>query len=535
MTLILSTVILVDSYHRTPLPDGNESNESIRLAHALSSSGLSITLTSLCSVMAFFVGSFVDMPGISAFCIYAAWSFLANDILQFLVFVPLMVIDNRRISKKRNFCCPCFCGHDVVEQELSEIVSGHHADKVSTNSTNISTTVTSVSSEAHPNANGPKATDSARQSSCLSKMLLPVMTNRIPRLLIIALFLCTLFGSIYVIRFVNTESKMSSIVPDGSMVLDFQRALDRGWGGAHVDRLDIVIKNQDFSDIAVRDKVHELIADLESQDDALDAVDHWLDEFAFFLNETALEMDTMDSNTFYRELQSFSNGTRWESEITYDDPLNPMQIKSTRFRMAIGVQVASVAYQQWDEIFDVYFPSVSSGFIFYEASLPQYLQNRMLSLTASNMMFAANGVLCILMLFMDLRVALFLLVIVAMIDVHLMAWMWALDISLESVTFIVLVMAVGLTVDYLIHITNSIVEAQPQGDISRMSHHEFYNSKLQVALDSMGVSVWFVLCDTVSPPFRSLFILRICLHTVYVQQRCPDYVHRSSCFGVQSI
>ena len=86
----------------------------------------------------------------------------------------------------------------------------------------------------------------------------------------------------------------------------------------------------------------------------------------------------------------------------------------------------------------------------------------------------------VLIVFVDLRMALFLLVIVSMIDVHLMAWMWALGISLEGVTFIDLVMAVGLTVDYLIHITHSIAEVQPRGDISRMSDDAIYNSKLEM-------------------------------------------------------
>ena len=53
--LLLWTVILVDTYEQTPLPDGDASNESVRLGNALSSSGLSITLTSLCSATAFFV------------------------------------------------------------------------------------------------------------------------------------------------------------------------------------------------------------------------------------------------------------------------------------------------------------------------------------------------------------------------------------------------------------------------------------------------------------------------------------------------
>ena len=108
----------------------------------------------------------------------------------------------------------------------------------------------------------------------------------------------------------------------------------------------------------------------------------------------------------------------------------------------------------------------------------------------------------VLIVFVDLRMALFLLVIVSMIDVHLMAWMWAFDISLDAISYAVLVMAVGLTVDYLIHITHSIVEAQPQADISRMSDQEIYASKLEIALNAMGISVWFVLFNDGIPTIQ---------------------------------
>lgn len=77
--------------------------------HALAASGLSISLTSFYLSMTFFVGSSIDIPGIRSFCVYAAWSFLANYALQFLLFVPLLVMDDRRIGKKKNFCCPCCC------------------------------------------------------------------------------------------------------------------------------------------------------------------------------------------------------------------------------------------------------------------------------------------------------------------------------------------------------------------------------------------------------------------------------------------
>jgi len=55
-----------------------------------------------------------------------------------------------------------------------------------------------------------------------------------------------------------------------------------------------------------------------------------------------------------------------------------------------------------------------------------------------------------LLLFIDLRMALCLLLLVAMIDVHLMAWKWSFDIVLDGTLYFVCLMAVELPVEYSI-------------------------------------------------------------------------------------
>ena len=71
-------IIIVETLDRTPLPDKDPNKQDVRLANAMQHAGLSITLTSLSSMVAFAIGSFVDMPGITSFCAYASLSFGAN-------------------------------------------------------------------------------------------------------------------------------------------------------------------------------------------------------------------------------------------------------------------------------------------------------------------------------------------------------------------------------------------------------------------------------------------------------------------------
>ena len=480
--------------------------------------------------MAFFVGSAVDIPAISSLCVYAGCSFLANYVLQFLLFVPFMVIDSHRIRSSRNAWTPCFYRHSTVtvEVEIPDVIDINPDDNPSP-STAIGTLT--------PTCNGTSSsTQSEVTDSYLSAILLPVMTKRVSRWAVILTFCITLSLSIYAIPQLSIGGDPENYFPDDSPALHSIEVISTIWNGAKFVEHDIVMKQQDFSQIAVRDTVYELMADLESQDDALDAVTNWLDEFELFLNETGLDLndDALDSTAFYSELQAFSNGTYWDSEIVYDDPLSPTLIELTRFKLsAIGAPLYIDGYREylvWNDIFHEYLPLNEDGYLFQKDALIGYFMNIILSLTASNMVAAGLGVFAVLALSTDLRMALFLLAMVSMIDLHLFGWMMAFSISLDGTVYVVLVMAVGLTVDYMIHITHSFAEAQPKGDRTKMDHHEIYRAKLKAALDSMGVSVWSVL--------RMIFYFDLNSNEntlipfiQYLQQRRVDHVHRHSVFG----
>ena len=56
------------------------------------------------------------------------------------------------------------------------------------------------------------------------------------------------------------------------------------------------------------------------------------------------------------------------------------------------------------------------------------------------------------------------------------------NVSLDNVAYIQLVMAVGLTVDYVIHVTHAIADAEPYIKTN-------YRERIQIAMDDMGIGV----------------------------------------------
>nr|XP_058943206.1 NPC1-like intracellular cholesterol transporter 1 [Pocillopora verrucosa] len=79
-----------------------------RLGLTLKHAGCSITITTLTDFLVFLIGSTTLLPALRAFCIYAAIGVLADFILQVTLFTALLAIDARRQKKKRDgLCCCC--------------------------------------------------------------------------------------------------------------------------------------------------------------------------------------------------------------------------------------------------------------------------------------------------------------------------------------------------------------------------------------------------------------------------------------------
>ena len=128
----------------------------------------------------------------------------------------------------------------------------------------------------------------------------------------------------------------------------------------------------------------------------------------------------------------------------------------------------------------------NKGYVFEETYPFSYFEWTVVNLTIRNIISASIGVYVILLLLMDLRMATFIILVVVMIDFDLFGWIAITGLSLDSLAFLQLVMAVGLTVDYVIHITHAIADARPPDGCDP---NEAFNEKLKIAMMDMGVGV----------------------------------------------
>eukprot|EP01084_Bolivina_argentea_P213695 362852_1 len=451
-------LILVDTYKRT----------NYNLTKTLTSSGLSISLTSLCSFVAFFVASFApnSPPSITSFCICASASFLALYIIQFLVFVPFMIYDQKRVESNGNCCCP-FYKHNMKESKPDD---GYYF-----NATWI-----------------------------LQKTIVPIINYRICRWIIIVLFMIILSVSIYYIPTIDRETDEALMVPSDSFVLDYQSVFTSSFDARLLAEVQIIIENEDFSNVDTRNNVYNLFNDLSTHKNYI-SISEWLQPFEMWLSdERQMDINNISNPQFYEELQSFINITEyksWDREIIYgyNEQTNEYYIETTRFYLFAFKDENIVS--QYDDYLDynnMMKHNSVNGYMFEDDYGFAYLSDIIVELTIENMLYCAFGVLLVLILFMDIRIALFCFIIVGMIDAWFIGWMIALNVSLDPITYACLVMAVGLTIDYMIHITHAISNAKPK-------NKNDFSERLSIAMTEMGGSVFKGALTTLLGGFPLIF------------------------------
>lgn len=88
-----------------------------KIGFAVSKFGSSITLSCSCQFLCFILGSVVEMPAVRNFALYSAMAILFNTILQLTVFLSILSLDMRRIELERLDIFP------LIEIQVTQISS----------------------------------------------------------------------------------------------------------------------------------------------------------------------------------------------------------------------------------------------------------------------------------------------------------------------------------------------------------------------------------------------------------------------------
>jgi Niemann-Pick C1 protein len=422
--------IICGGYDRTdPMKEPGD-----RIHATIKDIGISITISTITSTLAFGIGCISSIPTIYWLCLYAFPTILLVYFYQVTFFVAWIVLDDRRIKQKHRDCCWCISVVQASEESEQE--------------------------DQEESRRGPKEQASVTERFML-KYAEHLLRPWVKATVVLAFTALLCAGAISVSQLTQSFS-FTDVLPNDSYLTDFFDALDD-----YTDRSSIspqvYFRNVDQSDKNIQEQMESYISDLVSMVDSILEPPgfFWLRDFKVFVNNSEDSLAQLD---FYDQVQAFLNDTVY-SELYRDDIVTDRDGTITASRCRIDMdhidledikqQIDALEEQrkvtkmqpinqgQKDWAFFT-FEGIYNIWEFYAVSVDELIITTVTGVTA------VTGVAFLLI--PHLTAALFVLPMISMMYIEVLGVLQWAGAHVNPVSYIAMVMSIGLLVDYAMHV-----------------------------------------------------------------------------------
>lgn len=414
-----------------------EEKMGITLKHA----GVAITVTSLTDMFAFGVGAVTILPGLQAFCISCAFAIGAIYLLQASWFVACLSLDEKRIKERRNALCPaCIKYPDTWEPSKSS--QKQYAKRI-------------ISHYAR------------------------LLSSQIYKIFILFLTLSGCGVGLWGAINMRTKFDPSLLLPPHSYLLDWIKThrLDfpaDGWGSdIYTGPIDPEI------DLPYLDSLINEMTDLtKGEDRVLKGVDSWWVSFKSYMDTSKsfkpssnFSDDGYNPENFSLDLSNFlfsQTGARYKTNILLDgdltcnSPAPPILATKTGFQYDrfSGPTQHAPARRKVEQVMESSHLS-SRTFTHSKIYAAWETDEIIASELWRNMGLAMICVFVItLLLLADIKscVLVFVCVVLTLVDIVGMLHFWG--ITIDTLSCVNIVLAIGLCVDYSAHIAHAFIVSE---------------------------------------------------------------------------
>ena len=490
-------------------PTNKDLPTSEKVGLSLRHAGVSITVTSLTDIFAFGVGAVTRMPGLQSFCVCTAIGLAAVYILTVTWFTAWLALDEKRVLARRDGLLPCL--------ELSRQYSL------------------------------PKCARSEGTGNWLTTLYNRMLASRLARVAVViftlALFTVGLWGSVLI------QQKF-----DPKLLLPADSYLRR-WLDVH-DKMyprnghtcDIYTSNFNWTHVSQLEALTQRFEAMEESGSVLRGIDSWWREMKTFAlenkNQTWQEFATEED--FSQMLTDFlfsRQGTRSKSDFRFNGTLEcgrpAPPILAAKFRVLYlqlnGPEEHLPARKAVDQAVAEEFGDSAFGFNKIYAAwetdeiigfeLWRNIGLAMACVFVVTLILLANLPICLMVL---------LSVVLTLVDIVGFLHFW--DITIDIISCVNIVLAIGLCVDYSVHIghaymvaTGNRVERAQVFSKDKKARTGAINVNLQEGVASIGLAVFnggvttflalVLLGASSSHVFLSFFKVFICYHLSWSSTR----------------
>jgi len=441
MFVIVNSYDLVDPARQLDLPT--------RIGRTLASAGASITVTSMTDVFAFLIGSNTTLPALRNFCFYAAFGIFFDFLYQITWFVAFLTLDEWRRTAKRADC-GCCC---------------------------------SVPDTACCMCCAPAPSGKTRMQTWMGESLGGALTKKWVKAVVVVAFAALAGVGLAGCAMMEVQADVNDFFPPGSYVKDWiedSNTLFRGQGES------IAIYTRDTPVNTAQGTSLLLASSAAFKADPYvvgSSVSSWSDEFNIHRNSTGAYA--------YAELYAWLNGgggASFRSDVVWKNETNNVPnegIVTTRIR---GNHVQSDKSNDSVKAMDSLrnslrsVPANGGAEVFaYSGAWLNYEQYKAIEVEAIRNVGSSIAVMGVIIaiLLVNPTAVLVVFFCLVLIILNIVGFMHFWGLTIDSVTVIMLVIALGLSVDYSAHIGRAYMEIQGTP-----------NERLKRCLGDMGVAVF---------------------------------------------
>nr|XP_009477444.1 PREDICTED: patched domain-containing protein 3 [Pelecanus crispus] len=422
--------IMIASWEQSSKKKGKSDARS-RLAETYAEAALSVTITTLTDVLAFFIGTWTAFSSVRSFCLYTGTAFVFCYIYTMTFFGAIIVLNHKREQGNRHWltCMPVGVDKDQAQKSCL-----YNACCIG-------------------NCSGPSAQseDEHPMSIFFRKYYGPLFTNKWIKLLVVLLYGAYLGGSIYGCTKIREGIDLRNLASDGSYVIPYYDDDDKYFSEYGPRVMVVITKSVDYWNETVRLDIENCTQNLE----AISYIDKNLSEswlrvytqlakgLPININNKSIFIENL--NTLFQHFPSF----KWDIDKTRD------KIEASRFfiqtvNVTSAIDEKNLVSQLRETAKQCSIPLMvyHPAFIYYD----QYLvivQN-----TIQNVVIAAGAMLVVsLLLIPNPLCCLWVTFAIASVIVGVAGFMTFWNVNLDSISMINLVICIGFSVDFSAHIS----------------------------------------------------------------------------------
>ncbi|XP_036442146.1 patched domain-containing protein 3-like [Colossoma macropomum] len=467
--------IMISCWQKTKVKDQVEE----RLAETYKEAAVSITITTLTDVLAFYIGLMTPFRSVQSFCMYTGTAVLFCYIYNITFFGAFLALNGRREQGNRHWLTCMVVPEEKDNPDGNICYVGGAYDKE---------TGTEKEMPIH---------------LFFKKYYGPFLTHSCTKVFMIILYCGYLAASIYGCLQIQEGIELKNLAVDSSYVVEYYDK-EKKYFSEYGPNVMIVIKDDEFQywNTSARESLDLCLQEFNNLSmTSKDLLISWLQSYMLYGKDT---LDLNDENIFKTSLPGFLQVSRFSQDVNFTDNqilASRMFVQTVNISRAIDEKNMLNAFRETAENCQAVDLLVYHyAFIYFD----QYAV--IVSNTIQNVVVATLAMLVISLLLIPNPIcSLWVTFAIASVIVGVAGFMALWDVNLDSISMINLVICIGFSVDFSAHISYAFVSSnEPSGN--KKAIDALYNlgyPMIQAAVSTIAGVV--VLAASQSYIFRTFF------------------------------